>query len=50
MIRAQPMAPTEHAFRKLQRVSTIAIKVAKRGGKPGLPVGFAEVVLDEKKK
>jgi hypothetical protein len=45
-----PMAPTEHAFRKLQRVKTMTVKVIKRGGKPGLPVGFAEVVLDEKKK
>ena len=45
-----PMAPTEHAFRKLQRVTEMTIKVVKRGGKPGLPVGFAEVVLDEKKK
>ena len=45
-----PMAPTEHAFRKLQKVKTMTLKVIKRGGKPGLPVGFAEVVLDEKKK
>ena len=45
-----PMAPTVHVFRKLQRVKTLNVKVVKRGGKPGLPVGFAEVVLDDKKK
>ncbi|MGK0264564.1 MAG: hypothetical protein ACI8UD_003225, partial [Planctomycetota bacterium] len=32
------------------RVRSVTLKVVSRGGKPGLPVGFAEVVLEGKRK
>ena len=45
-----PLAPTEHQFKKPKRVRKMTVKVITRGGKPGLPVGFAEIVLEGKRK
>jgi hypothetical protein len=47
---ANPLAATEFKLPKTQRVRTMTLKVVSRGGKPGLPVGFAEVVLEGKRK
>jgi len=45
-----PLAPTEFKLPKTLRVRTMTVTVKKRGGKPGLPVGFAEIVLEGKRK
>jgi len=45
-----PLAPTDHPFKKTKRVRKMVVKVLTRGGKPGLPVGFAEIVLEGKRK
>lgn len=45
-----PLAPTDHQFKKPKRVRKMTVKVITRGGKPGLPVGFAEIVLEGKRK
>ena len=45
-----PLAATEWKLPKTVRVNTITLKVVSRGGKPGLPVGLAEVVLEGKRK
>ena len=45
-----PLAPTEFEMPRSRRVRTMTLKVVGRGGKPGLPVGFAEVVLEDKRK
>jgi hypothetical protein len=47
---ANPLAATEFKLPKTQRVRTVTLKVVGRGGKPELPVGFAEVVLEGKRK
>ena len=47
---ANPLAATEFQLSKTQRVRSLTLKVVSRGGKPGLPVGFAEVVLEGKRK
>ena len=35
---------------RVRRVREMTLKVVSRGGKQGLPVGFAEVVLEGKRK
>ena len=45
-----PLAPTEVELKRVRLVRSITVKVVSRGGKPGLPVGFAEVVLEGKRK
>ena len=45
-----PPAATEFELKKTTKVRSITIKVASRGGKPGLPVGFSEIVLEGKRK
>jgi hypothetical protein len=44
-----PLAATEFKMSKTYRVRTMTVKIRKRGGKPGLPVGFAEIVLEGKR-
>ena len=39
-----PLAATERKMSKTYRVRTMTVKIRKRGGKPGLPVGFAEIM------
>jgi hypothetical protein len=47
---ANPLAATEWKLPKTMRIHTMTLKIVSRGGKPGLPVGFAEVVLEGKRK
>lgn len=45
-----PLAPTVYELPRSRSVRMMTLKVTSRGGKPGLPVGFAEVVLEGRRK
>ncbi len=42
---ANPLAPTVYEIPKARKVRKMVLKIVKRGGKEGLPVGFAEIVF-----
>ena len=45
-----PLAPTEYEFSKTLSLRRLTIRIIRRSGKAGLPVGFAEIVLKAKRK
>jgi hypothetical protein len=40
-----PLAPTEFEFARARKVRKVTVKVVRRAGKAGLPVGFAEIAI-----
>lgn len=45
-----PLAPTVYEFMRMRTVRKMTLKVITRGGKAGLPLGFAEIVLGKSSK
>ncbi len=44
-----PLAATEYELKRTKRVRKLTLQVVDRGGKPGLPVGFSEIVVERRK-
>lgn len=44
-----PLAATQFEFARVRKVRTVTVKVVRRTGKAGLPVGFAEIAISSKR-
>ena len=44
-----PLASTQFEFARARKVRRVTLKVVRRAGKAGLPVGFAEIAISSKR-